>query len=96
VKQYAKGGSITDLYIASLHEIEDNFVLALNLRNNSTYCQKNIRQLLLLLIFFWGGGGVASKTLIFKFESRNKLQFHGKMLNGEPFYAAPPGNAAPP
>jgi hypothetical protein len=33
-------------YIASLHEIEENFVLALNLRN------KKSRQLLLLLI--WG------------------------------------------
>ena len=40
-KQYAWGSSIIGLYIASLHEIEDN------LRNNSTYCQQNSLQLLL-------------------------------------------------
>jgi len=40
-KQYARGSSIIGLYIASLHEIEDN------LRNNSAYLQKNILQHLL-------------------------------------------------
>jgi hypothetical protein len=29
VKQYARGGSITELYIVSLHEIENNFFFLL-------------------------------------------------------------------
>ncbi len=35
-EQHAGGSSITVLYIASFHEIEENFFLASNLRNNST------------------------------------------------------------
>jgi hypothetical protein len=47
-EQHAGGSSITVLYIASFHEIEENFVLASNLRNNSTYsiAEKYSRQLL--------------------------------------------------